>query len=260
MTKRTYILNKHFLIVLQVLCLLLILSCKAQPPVASGGLVIVQSAFYRPETKSFVRSETDWPDIRTWYKDSMVIEGFSKIMGHTSADGNYRRWIEPNGYTFIDLCTKSFYHYKTFTDTAKLVAKWEQNDSAAFYKYGGIWRFYNEKSPRTMTPVREPTPLADTLIGGVLYKRLTFPIANGRGGEAWRTAYFRCDKKETMFRFEKVLSKRVGCPMTRFEGPPEGETQFALSDEIKFVREHLTAEEMKVFAAWEKNAKENPVQ
>lgn len=63
-----------------------------------------------------------------------------------------------------------------------------------------------------------------------------------------------------MFQSDKHISEIFGCPMIRLEAVPTAKYPNAFATEIKFVADKLTEEELKVFAAWEKNAKENPVQ
>ncbi len=237
------------------------ISCKERQPVkpyTASGLVIAQFYIYSPKTKSFIKSETDVPSTKTWYKDSIVIQERLGLRGHTSVDGTYKRWVELIGYTLIDLRRGWFYHYKTFTDTAALVGKWEQNDSASFAKYGWTWTFYNENQG-LMAPAREPLPLSDTVRMGIHYKRFIFPRTNRDSSKTWFVAYFQCDRKGTFFQLNKALSRKMGCPLTRYETIPQDTNSIAVAEEVEFVRDSLTAAELKVFAAWEKKARESPV-
>jgi len=71
-------------------------------------------------------------------------------------------------------------------------------------------------------------------------------------------AYLRCDKKNSIFHYDRAFDEKMGCPVTRIEFRDEDIKAFAVG-EMEFVRDKLTAEELKVFAAWERNAKLNPV-
>lgn len=95
----------------------------------------------------------------------------------------------------IDLRNKTYYHYKNFSDTANLIAKWEEKDTASFYKYGMAWIFYRENTG-LMVPAQKPTQLPDTIRNGIKYQRLKFPLASNGKDSTWITAFFRCDKKK----------------------------------------------------------------
>ena len=110
-----------------------------------------------------------------------------------------------------------------------------------------------------MEPAKDPLVLPDTVRNGVHYKRITFPLTKSNETETRITAYFRCDKTGTLFQFNKALTRRMGCPMTRYESVSAGENPFIAASEIDFVRASLTVKEMKIFTAWERNAKINPV-
>lgn len=256
MNRKTIAAKGPLIIYIHALCCLSFASCQEKQPYVASGFVIDKFFFRDPKTKVYALSETDMPSTKTWYKDSLVVQELLGIRGLSSEDGSYRRWLELIGYTFIDLRKGWFYHYKTFTDMAALVAKWEQNDSASFLKHGGGWRFYREKN---LTLAAPPRPLSDTVRNGITYKRQTFPIVTRNGGRSWMIGYFRCDKKGTLFQYDRALSRQMGCPMTRIESVYQKDEPFGAASDIEFVRESLTPEEMKVFAAWEENAMKNPV-
>lgn len=236
-------------------CLLLSQLCKAQP-VDGRGTVILSNSFFEPAVNAYVKSVISFPDMKMWYKDSFFIQELFSIHIEKAYSKPEKRWVELVGYTFIDLPNRAFYHYKTFSDTAKLVAKWTQPDTVMFNDYGGVWNFW---SPQKIKPAKPPTVLPDTVRDGILYERLTFRD-RPPNGNSQAILYFRCDKKGTPFQHDKVLSKQVGCPLTRYEHVPSKKVPHAMTTEIEFAKSNLSPEELRVFAAWEKNARENPVQ
>ncbi|MEI9944860.1 MAG: hypothetical protein WDN26_11630 [Chitinophagaceae bacterium] len=169
--------------------------------------------------------------------------------------GHEKKEALVNKYTFMDLRKKSYYEYANFSDTAAINDKYLHPSSG---KSKDGWHFFSEED--VIDPENREF-ITDTIINGVKYKRAkSFSIVNGTSGEEKiiKTGYFRCDKKETFFSMDKPLSRIVGYPMLRLDSYSPS-TQIALSQEIEFISDKLTAKELKVFEAWEKNAKENPI-
>ncbi len=244
--------NKIYFIVLYFL----IVSCTADKPCSNCGIVIAKIYFYDTTVNKYISKQTYGPDTKVWFKDSLVIE---KAMGiniaFTNGHETGRKVIFMN-YTFINLSKKSVYEYNSFSDTAKLVKKYILPD----WNNGDVgWKFYAYKDlPRTESPEQ----MNDTVMNGILYKRLRLiskKLLNGRENKQITIAYFRCDKKGTMFQYDKHLSESIGCPMISFYNTPTPQNPFAAAADIEFVTNTLTQEELKVFAAWERNAKLNPV-
>lgn len=234
-----------------VACYLFYTSCYSIPTKPTKlGLVGIEYYFYEPAADSFVFAPTSWPGTKIWFKDSLIVEESIGIYSNTDTSGVEKRWTGVLGYFFIDLQTRSFYEFGSFSDTATLRRKYTQPDSVGII---GGWNFYYPRSIR----VQSYQPLRDTIIEGIEYKRMNL-LQSLRVNQSVSTiGYFRCDKKGTIFQFDKTFSDKIGCPLVRVD-----ETlvqKGSLSRRINFLRNSLTPQEFKVFAAWEKFAKENPV-
>ena len=234
----------------------IILSCSSSKPISHCEVVISCLKFYDPKLNDYVKNNLYWPDTKIWYKDSMVIEQIPGLYMNTDTNGIETRWVKTEYYTFIDLRTKSFYDYSSFSDTAGLIKKYIQADSTPV---SGGWNFYAQRDwPGQLTPVS----LSDTLIDNIVYKRIQVikePDSTQQNKKIW-IGYLNCDRKNTLFMFDKSLSKTTGCPIVRFDEQPLPEFVFRpVSAQIEFISDTLSNDELKVFNAWEKNAKNNPV-
>ena len=159
-------------------------------------------------------------------------------------------------YTFVDFRTKSFYVYLNFSDTAKIMDKYPQPDSG---RPEGGWFFFTNQH---YIPLANLTVVPDTTINDIVYKRVKSvqvdPTVKEREVVRHYNAWARCDKKSALHRYDNPLSELIGCPVVKYEiYTPEFGSGFSM--ELEFLRDKLTPEEIKVFEAWRKNAKENPV-
>jgi hypothetical protein len=187
---------------------------------------------------------------KIWYKDSLSIQEVPQTNFTEDEKGHKTREDFISHYVFIDPRTKSFYYYKNFSDTAKIIKKYSGTDS--FFVHGG-WNFYADKN---IVDGGWPVPLSDTVINQVSYKRVKFKRSFGQK-EFNSIGYFRCDKKGTLFKMDKSYSEKLGCPMVKIDNFLPGRGQLAISNEVDFLADTLSAKELKVFDAWEKNAREN---
>lgn len=232
----------------------LLVSCVAKQKISTSGVVVNSLKFYDPEIKEYIEQPTYWPGNRIWFKDSMVIEEISGLYINRDTNGHETRLVKTEYYTFIDMPSKTFYDYDVFSDTAKLIKKYIQNDSTPVF---GGWNFYvAHKWPRT----ESPSPLSDTVINNITYKRLRLVNEihknNGKFDQIF-IAYLCCDKKNTMFMFDKDLSKKMGCPIVRVDELSSETQSNQRSSQIEFIRNKLTSEELKVINAWGIKAKKN---
>ncbi|HMH23009.1 MAG TPA: hypothetical protein VK563_14580 [Puia sp.] len=195
------------------------------------------------------------PDLRIWYMDSFVIEEIKGISIFVDPKGIETRKLSTEFYTFIDLRSKSFYDYKTFSDTARIIKKYTQPDSVAVF---GGWNFYAPHSFHITEPIGK---LADTIIKNISYKRVRLVNTIESKTGPWKQitiCYLLCGKK-TLVRIDNQLSAKMGCPIVRYDIQPTPQDRASLSTEIEFTANTLNPEELKVFNAWEKNMKLNPV-
>ena len=169
MTRKTTAMNLSFYITYLTAIILLFYSCQfitvTKP--ANAGFVTVRVLYYDSILQNFVYSSTDWPERKLWYKDSLVIQELTGINLEENQQGKFTRQAVINGYLFIDLRSKSFYEYRSFSDTAKLQKKYTQPDSVAIE---GGWNFYYAKNFVADTY----SPLSDTIIEGIEVQTISF--------------------------------------------------------------------------------------
>ena len=235
------------------------LSCSVQKNKAQYSCGIIKYALkkFDKQTNEYITDETFWQNPRIWYKDSLAIEEIKGVTIQQEANGKETRSVAVMHFTFIDIPSRSLYEYTSFSDTARLLRKYTQPDSVIV---PGGWTFY---APAKEYPGYDlPETMSDTSINGVLYRRMRIKYTNP--SLPWQAkqiyvAYFRCDKKDQMiFSLVKDFGEKLGCPCTRLDEMVPSDV-ISLSQQIEFVADKLTAEEIKVFDTWEKNAKNNPV-
>lgn len=226
------------------------LCCSAQSDYANCGVVISRVKFLDTISQEYISSQIYWPDHKIWYKDSLVIEEIPGIYIKRNTTGQEWRKIEVLHYTFIDLRSWSFYNYNTFSDTAKVIKRYTQPDSL---NVPGGSTFY---VPRDVPVTEPPIDLSDTLIGRTLYRRVKFI---NKANNTVMIGYLRCDKRGTLFQYYKLYGKMSGCPLVRIDDLPTSQYPIPTSAQVEFVSDTLTAYELKVFSAWERNAINNPV-
>jgi len=196
-----------------------------------------------------------------YYRDSLVIFPVHHFTFSSSDPKSLAGTDEILYVLFIDLRTLSFYEYPALSAQSKFTAKYMQADSTPI-KYG--WNFYSFAETRAFDSVHWIT---DTTISNLRYRRLQSSYT-----EDYRNSDYTiqkrlhivhlltsCAQQGSIFHMSRSLEKRskAGCPfeisLDQCVSP-----RFTLKVEVKYVRP-LTKEENRVFDAWEKNARLNPV-
>lgn len=232
-------------------CLLALSHCKPVRALSNAGTVLLKLRRYDTATNQYTMP-TVIPDMKVWYKDSMVIEEIKAVHIHT-IDSVTTIDTPVAYYVFIDLPTRAFYHYSSFSDTATLIESYVQDDSLQIRGIGG-WPFYRTID---LNIVGKPAPMKDTIMEGVRFNRMKFTQRNS-GAPAELVGYFRCDRKGTFFQFHQNVGRQIGCPMVRTDFLPHSGNYFPASSEIIFVHDKLSHQEQKVFEAWKRNARTKP--
>src|SRR5687767_5722038 len=229
-------------------------SCHSQPDFKDEGegLIELRGNAYDTSTRQYTK-EDFFPDMKIWYRGSFVIEEI-KTIKTTRNDGNFTHETPIAYYLLMDRNTKMFYHYSSFSDTARLLDQYKLEDTSEMKGVGG-WGFYKDINTEIIGPKKY---FRDTTIEGVIYKRVHFNVKAGNFVSP-TVYYLRCDKKGSLFKFNKRLSEEFGCPVVRIDYLPTPENTIPGSSEIVFVRDKLSKDELKVFDAWEKNIKKQPV-
>ena len=222
--------------------------CCAKKQIVQSGVVRVKRQMFNSGITALGDSALT-TEYRIWYKDKLAIEEVKMLKIKT--DTADRQSVENvvTHYIFMDPDTHSFHYYKEFSDTARAFLQYTGIDS--FSVHGG-WNFYTK---RDIDYKGVPVILADSVINHVQYKRVRFNRLKGKSGYI-SIGYFRCDKMGTMFKLDQSYSEKLGCPLVRLDEYPvlKGSPR---SLEIIFETDTLTNAELKVFEAWERNAKQS---
>ena len=211
------------------------------------GVLKVKTQFYDTSGNS---EFLGW--IKIWYKDSIAIEEI--VTTKSVTDTSHRTVVSyiPQFYRYIDLKANSWYDYKTFSDTARIVKCGALPDSL-FDGYG--WTFYANHLPIK----GQPEVLPDTTIGSIKYRRIKFSRLKKGLYDSFFIGYLRCDNKGRLFSLEKDFSSKINCTMTRFYEFKEGASHPFASNELEFLSDTLSQKELRIFDAWKKNQLKFPV-
>ncbi|MEO8403600.1 MAG: hypothetical protein ABI480_03360 [Chitinophagaceae bacterium] len=237
---------KNFLGILGIQVIFLV-GCMHKPA-ATVGLVELKVQFFDGKTLPAL-NPVFTNRIKMWFKDSLSIQEHVTVHSNTE-HGKTTEWLVSTAYTYIDPRSHLFYLYKTFSDTASLIKRSKGGDSTFV---DDAWNFY---APEDEQYLDSPQVLADTLINEISHKRIKYNTIDRLSDRKYTDiAYFRCDKKGALIFFNKNMSKKIGCPMFRIDYLPFDKNENPYTESLDFLRDSLTAEEIKVFNAWEKNAK-----
>jgi hypothetical protein len=219
--------------------------CMGQTKPNHTGIVNVEFQLYtKLATPGFKQSH------RVWYKDNRAIKEIKVTKFKT--DENDKQTVEEavKYYLFANLDSNFFYEYDTFSDTASLKRKYFEKETT---KATDATELYFKKN---IDYSGTPEPLTDTTIENIVYKRIRFKRKLGKD-DVFTIAYFRCDIENPLF----VINRYSGqnCPIVKVYDYPPGLSGPVESLEVKHLSDTLTPEEIKVFQAWERNARKNPV-
>ena len=224
------------------------LACASKTQKENSGIVQLKSVFYASDG---MPSFTDLKKL--WYKDSLTIEQVNLTSFVTDTANvttvNYSVLL----FRFIDLRNRRLYDYRSFSDTALAFNTTTLPDS--MMKDHG-WSYYSNKVRQIQGT---PDNLNDTIINNVNYKRVKFNFLGDNLQKGYKIGYYRCDEKGRLFSLEKTYSKKLNCAMIRFDDFQFNQPSPFASLEIEFLSDTLTVKELKVFEAWERNAKKSTV-
>lgn len=218
-----------------------------------SGIISYHKTIFDTSTNKFEDRDLI-PPTRICYKDSIIIQPSFSIE-FLDYNGYEKGKTNIDHYSYIDLKTRAVYDYSSFSDTAKFIKKYILPDSVNLSGGWSFWRkglsFFSDSSHS----------LPDTIINQVSYQRVINKRVYAdsiKGNTTYiNLGYIRCDKKQMLFHIDRTYDDSHDCPIVRFEYMVTGYPW--MKYEIEFVKESLSKEEMKVFATWEKYAKNNPV-
>jgi hypothetical protein len=226
----------------------LFFSCYSIRQSDTEGVVLNTTRFYNKEGKPVFTHY-----LKLWYKDSLCIQEIRGVNTVRDTSGITTVTYPLLFCRFMDLKSKTMYDYKTFSDTATIVKKAVLPDSILL---DAGWNFYSEKDPKI---IGTPEPLSDTVIENVEYKRAKFYFSLYNPKERYLIGFFRCNGSSDMFSLEKEYSRKINCTMVKYLDYKVGQARPFASIEVSYLSDKLTDNELRIFTAWEKNERENPV-
>jgi hypothetical protein len=195
-----------------------------------------------------------YKDSRILIRDSTAIQECQRVNFQVDT-ANREVWeVTTPFYTFTDLRTKSHYEYSTLSDTARILRKYSQPDSVMLDCGWNFWYYHDVVAKDSLLT------LPDTTIGGVTFKRMKSDKWIEYEGEKMRSLtimYMRCDKKGTIIHLDRRFDEKYSCPLVMYEYKVG--TKFPwIKEELEYTTSPFSEDELRVFAAWEQNARRNP--
>ena len=151
------------------------ISCASQNTFTKSGVIQHTTRFYDSLTKQYT-NEIIFPDMNVWYKNQLFVEEIKTGETYKDTNGITTRKTPIAYYLFMDRNSKSFYHYSSFSDTARILDKYTQSDTDSMRGLGG-WSFYRNWDIKVTGPIKT---LTDTIINHITFRRAKVPIeSNG---------------------------------------------------------------------------------
>lgn len=201
-------------------------------------------------TGKYVESEI-FLGTKFWYFDSTVVQEVKRTSINTDTNSQTKISHYVHHYKYVDLRNEMFYNYSSFSDTARLLRKYQKTDPEAVEG----WNYFGSGIQFT----KPSQTLGDTLMDGIIYNRFRTHCSwknNDSLAERDAIEYSVCYKANPILQFQKIPDVENNCPIVRIDWLKPGSDLISISFELKFISDTLTDEQLKVFATWKKNAKE----
>lgn len=234
-------------LIIVFLSLLLAVDGIAQQNCRDCGVAFFRYRIYNPELKTFIMPRYE-KDIKYLFYDSMIIAERHGLYSHTDANKKETWRREVIGYTFIDFRTQSFYDYRNFSDTARIILSVRQPPEGRVH---GGWTFF--------LPPRVPDksiPLPDTVVDGNRYQRLKgiFQIGDTIHSE---TQFYVSEQERPVAYYGKTMANGKKVSLIRIHSQTLAWNPTYNTMDI--TSRNLSKKELKVFAVWKRNARKTPV-
>lgn len=249
-------LRKNWLICLFIF----LLGCASQKKNSHSGVLLFELRMQHFNSNEIIVPDYS-SDIKMWYWGRYVIQRIMLIRIFDSAD--VHKWrSEESFYTFLDLKTRNYFRYSSFSDTAKMIQCCYTTTDSLGIEYG--WNFFYKPAIVKKTEI---TFLTDTVLNDVTYKRgisfrnKTLPDKKTIV-EPNQIYYFHTTQKAPVFTLNHSLTERTGYPVTRidfFDSFKSDHAKFRWIRQIRFEADSLTESEKNVFKKWIENARLNSV-
>jgi hypothetical protein len=264
---------------------LLFISKASVAQCSNCGVYILKHRLFDSSINAFKPFSHD-RDIRMMYKDSVIIAPSISIYTDIYNDIETDWYAKDLYFTFIDLHTKKFAQPAIFTQDSIFMNRYS---GLTFYQYPAFSKdsFFSRKYNNLDTALRwsgwpaieydsskafskryasnsvldSIVNMADTIIDNMRCIRRKYCRTIYKPAEVLKSisiGYYSFNVQPWMLIFDREIDKKTGAIWIRHDWLIVGK-QTWLSDQFEFIP-GLTQEELEVFAAWEKNAKENPIE
>ena len=236
--------NNYFMKIKCIFCLFVISLSGCYTHGQDQGAVIYHAYFYGSE------GSTTIPHFelsrKIWFKNNSSIQEVPLLLFTEDSSGQ-KTSFKIKHYSYLDPDKNVCYNYLNISDTAKVIKYYSDIDSVVA---NGGWNFYSNQK----FEYDSLTNLSDSVVDNIHYGRIRLDkVVNGNN--VYFILYFRCDKKGTLVKVFKPLSDSIGCPIVRDDTFIKN--RLFMTEALEFAFDKLSPEELKIFEAWERNAKQN---
>ncbi len=233
-----------------IILLIFLLSCNTTKKMrkAYGGKVLIE---WDLDSNNVMPSIERSPCSKHYflYRDSFVVDAVQGLKIKTVYKKSRTSICDTSVFQFGNLKTNQYYRYKNFVDTAKMFYQLSYPDSA----YEGFV-FQGDK----LSKIKDKSLLRDSIINNVKYKVYEEKYVY-KGDSIYRRAYYSLNYNLNPITFGYYFdSNNQMYSLVQIDGYYI-KTGYFTRTRISLLRDYLTPEEEKVFATWEKYAKEHPV-
>lgn len=250
-----FICNKSFICPMRTIFIflasfLLSFSGAAQQNCTNCGVALRGVRLYKPERNAYILPVYERDTKYFFYDSTMIFERHAISFKYDAQ--NRETWRrDVIGYTFVDFRTRKFYDYRHFSDTARVMRLTPRiRENHGFYTEG----YFGGK----LRMLEKPVPLLDTVLNGVKCSRLRGIFTKNGDTTLIETMYYVPEAERSMAYDGKTMvdGKKYSVIRTDDFDVASGLKTYNFMD---IVSRNLTKQELKVFAAWKRNAKANPV-
>lgn len=222
---------------LSIYVIMFVFGCKSRetPSDASEGTVL-----WKMEVTNAAGRVTTFT-IQMWFRDSCIIQEIQTTHIDEDTGGHITITKIVDHYNYIDLKAQRCMYFRSFSDSAMPIENYKGADSVNPKN----WSFH----PKPLEYFGTPRRLGDTLIGGITYQRQVFQTIKDQNRYV-TTAFFRCDKKNSLFRLHAPYHHPDECSMVKMEDVPLEPKTPKFFSEIIFLGNSLTEQEKRVFEKW----------
>ncbi|MCG2617128.1 hypothetical protein LZZ85_22725 [Terrimonas sp. NA20] len=192
--------------------------------------------------------------MNSWQTDSMLIQEISTSV-NKNVNGQITRSVRVDRVIFIDYRKKVLFEYSNMSDTARLMGPHFLYDT--FSLTTGYP--FNIRDEDVKYGPRQARQLADTTIDSVRYKRYLERI-DSLNGTLYFTFFADCESQPSISLYP-YHARKFGCPVMMATSSDEVNIRkrpYMLRKRM-LLRDYLTEDEERIFAAWRKYAEEHPV-